>query len=417
MPSSINFFYFLIKTKIKTSGWKWFWSAAFQIFCFELLWLIFLPFALIGHLLGYRRLSLHTWEVGHFAADIDSFLKEETLGFVSKKRWFITTPPARVANKQLLHYWRQRLSCVSGRLPAFLLEIMSRRWLMRKDLSRYCLGYPWSGTRDIYRVNKLWGERAPVLSLSKDDEEWAKDALANLGVKEGQWFVCVHVRERWHSSHVEAVQGYRNANIVNVIPAMQEIVRRGGVCIRMGDADMDPLPEIPGVIDYAKHPMKSDRLDLVLCAKAKFFLGCTSGLFFLSMIFGVPVALSNMIPVATLAVRPVDLSIPKLLWSNSLERYLCFEEIMHSKAKEYVLSQQYEEAHIRVDENSADDILAMTLEMLDRLEGRFVVSAEDEHLHSQYMALFQPGDFSYGAASRVSLAFLRRHSNLLKKRG
>ena len=53
--------------------------------------------------------------------------------------------------------------------------------------------------------------------------------------------------------------------------------------------------------------------------------------------------------------------------------------------------------------------------MLDRLEGKFEETEADRFLHERYMLLFKPGHYSYGAASRVGLAFLRRHQDLLSR--
>ena len=400
----------VIRERLKQRGWGWFFTGLLRRCGMELLWMIFLPAGVLGHLLGFRRLYVQTWHIGHLAADIDTFIKEQRLGLLPVRRRFITASPKFVANQHLLEYWRRFVPVVSDPLGAFVLELMSRRWVMCEDLTRYFSRY--FGTQEIYRINRLWGERAPILQLSEDDKVWGGSELQRLGLNEGQWFVCVHVREGSYIPKNEAIQAHRNSNIMNAIPAMQEIVRRGGVCIRMGDPGMTPLPSIPGVIDYAHHSLKSERLDVVLCVQARFFLGCTSGLSFISTTFGVPVAHANMIPVEALGIRHCDLSMPKLLWSESQGRYLNFDEIMSSKAGGYYFTHQYQQAGIRVEENNPEDIMDLVIEMLDRLEGLFIETKEDAQLHEAYRSLFKPGHYSYGANSRLCLGFLRRHRNL-----
>jgi putative glycosyltransferase (TIGR04372 family) len=401
----------VIGGRFKEGGWGWFFPGLARRCGLELLWMLFLPVGFFGHLLGYRRLYVQTWHIGHLAADVDTFLKEQRLGFLPERRWFMTAPAKRVANGHLLACWRGLLPVVSDPFWAFILELISKRWVMRKDLTRYVSGY--FGTQEIYRVNRIWGARPPILALSNEDEAWGTSELERLGLQKGQWFVCVHVREGSYIPKNETIQSHRNASITNTIPAIKEIVRRGGVCVRMGDPGMTPLPKITGVIDYAHHSMKSARLDIVLCAKARFFLGCTSGLSFVSAAFGIPIAHANMVPVETLGIRYCDLSIPKLLWSESSERYMRFDEIMDSKAGGYFFTHQYQKAGLRVEENSPEDILDLASEMLDRLEGRFVATSEDSKLHDAYLSLFRPGHYSYGADSRLCLGFLRRHRDLL----
>ncbi|MFA5166926.1 MAG: TIGR04372 family glycosyltransferase [Candidatus Omnitrophota bacterium] len=402
----------VLRGRFKERGWGWFLSGLFRRCGLELLWLLSLPLGLLGHLLGYRRLYVQTWHVGHLAGDIDTFLKEERLGLLPKRRRFITAPAKRVANHHLLRYWRAFVPIISNPGAVFALELISRRWLMRENLSRYISGY--FGTQDIYRINRLWGKRAPVLQLSEKDKSWGRDELRRLGLNEKQWFVCVHVREGSYIPKNEVIQAHRNGNILGAIPAMQEIVRRGGVCIRMGDPGMTPLPSIPGVVDYAHSSSKSDRLDVVLCARARFFLGDTSGLSFVSTVFGVPVAQANMVPMEALGVRHCDVSMPKLLWSESLKRHLRFDEIMDSKIGGYFFTHQYQQAGIRVEENSPEDIQDLATEMLDRIAQRFVETSEDARLQAAYFSLFKPGHYSYGSNSRICCGFLRRHRNLLK---
>lgn len=403
-------FLYMLRTRFRTYGWSWLLRGVARIFGSELLWMILLPAGLIGHLLGYRRLIVRTEHIGHLAAEVDTFLKELRLGRMPARRWFLTAPSNRVANQHLLGYWRELVPVYSNRQATLLLELLSRRWWMREDLSRYVGGY--FGSQDIYRINRLWDRRPPTLILRPKDEAWAKPMLDELGIKADRWFACVHVREGGFLPLNESIQSHRNANVAMTIPAMKEIVRRGGICVRLGDPSMTPLPPIPGVIDYAHHPLKSARLDVVLCAKARLFLGCTSGLSLLGSAFGVPVAHANMIPAGTLGVRCCDLSIPKLLWSESHERYLSFEEIFSSPVGGYFFSHQYEKARVRPVENSADDILDLAVEALNRLDEAFIESEDDQMLHSRYMALIKPGHYSHRACSRIGLGFLRRHRSL-----
>jgi putative glycosyltransferase (TIGR04372 family) len=379
----------------------------------ELLWLILLPGALLGHLFGFRCLNVRTEHIGHLSAEPDTLLKEIRLGHVPARRWIMLAAPPRVSNRHLLNYWRPYFTVIHTPWLCVLLEIMSKRSVMKQDVSRYVSKF--FGTQDIYPINALWGDRPPILSLTVEDAMWGQEMLDALGVPPEKWFVAVHVREGGFLPRNEIIQSHRNANVENTFLAMQEIVRRGGLCIRMGDPSMTPLPVMLGVIDYALHPLKTDRMDVFLCAKARFFLGCTSGLAFLATTFGVPVAHANMIPIETLGIRYCDLSIPKLLWSRRFDRYLGFKEILDSKLGGYFFTQQYVDAEIDVHENSSEDILSLVVEMLDLLQSKFVETAEDRELHQRYIGLFRPGHYSYGAASRVCIAFLRKQRLLLEQ--
>jgi putative glycosyltransferase (TIGR04372 family) len=406
-----------IRDKFRKFGIGWLLSRISRRAIVELAWLVLLPFALILHLLGYRRLGVHSEHIGHLAADLDTFMKEKELGLLPRRRWFALGPGLRIANQHILAnahlfaYWRCHIPTVTAPLACAILDLMTRRGLARYDLSHYIAAI--FGTQQIYRINRLWGDRPPILKLSEEDENFAAAALPELGIASGRWFVCVHAREGGFLPGNELVQSHRNANIFATIPALNEIVRRGGLCVRMGDPSMTPLPSIEGVIDYANHPCKSARLDIILCAKARFFLGCTSGLSFVSVAFGVPVAHANMTPMSTLGVRHCDISIPKLIWSNALGTYLRFDEVFRSDIGGYYFTHEYERVGLRVAESSSEEILELTEEMLDRLDGRFVACAGDADRQRKYLSLLRPGSYSYGTTSGICHAFLRRHAGLL----
>src|SRR5256885_8476241 len=60
-------------------------------------------------------------------------------------------------------------------------------------------------------------------------------------------------------------------------PAVQEITRRGGWVVRLGDPTMEPFPPTPAVIDYAHSRLKSPATDVFLCGACRFFIGVASG--------------------------------------------------------------------------------------------------------------------------------------------
>jgi putative glycosyltransferase (TIGR04372 family) len=373
--------------------------------------MLFTPLALVLHVAGFRRLTFITSRIGHLAAEPDCFLKASALGELPKRRWFFVAPARRVANQHMLSYWTRTIPVVRAPIASSFLIGMTSLGLMRYNTRRYVFRYDRS--QEIYRINARWGRRGPVLALSEEDTAWGEEMLRALGVPAGAWFVCVHAREPGFSPHDEPVQRYRNSDPEALIPAMREIVRRGGWCVRMGDSTTKRLPPIRGVVDYAHHPLRSERLDVVLCAKARFFLGNSSGPAFVSAAFGRPSLRVNVVPMSALGILPIDLSIPKLYW-NTRQRRLCrFDEILGTPAASYRFADQYARDGIELRENSSDEILGATIEMFDRLEGRHVPAADEEHLHRRFMSLLGPDDYGYGAASRVAASFLQQYRSLL----
>lgn len=373
---------------------------------------LFLPISLVLYFLGYRRLCVFTERVGHLAVEPDTILKGQILGCIKKYNWVILAPEYCVSNQHLLNYWKRHFIVVQSTSLSFILECMFFWPFVRHDLS-YIINKS-NHAQYAYKINSDWGERGPVLTLTKEDTEFATDALREMGVPDDAWFVCLHVRDGGYFPADESLHNHRNGSVENLIPAIKEITSRGGWVVRLGDISSKPIESMKNVIDYAHHPIRNPRLDVVLCAKARFMLANTSGIFLVGSIFGVPSVLVNMIPMPTLGLLHNDISIPKLYRSAEDKRQLGFSEVMGSNLSHYRLAEFFIKNGVIIEENSSSDILNATCEMLDMLDGGLKYTPDDVALHDSYMSLFNPNHYSYGAASRISINFLRKYKSLLR---
>ena len=176
---------------------------------------------------------------------------------------------------------------------------------------------------------------------------------------------------------------------------------------------MKRLPTMERVVDYAHSSLRSDWMDVFLCGSARFILANTSGLYIVGSIFGVPAACANIAPMSALSYGPEDIDIPKLLFSESNRRYLTFPEVFASPLANFRFSQLYEEAGIRLEQSTPEDIRDLALEMLERLDGRLHYTQEDEALQTRFKELLRPGHYAYGAKTRIGRAFLRKYAPML----
>jgi len=67
----------MFRSRFRLHGWPWLLRGVARQIVGELLWMLFLPAGLLGHLFGYRRLIVRTEHIGHLAAEVDTFLKEQ----------------------------------------------------------------------------------------------------------------------------------------------------------------------------------------------------------------------------------------------------------------------------------------------------------------------------------------------------
>lgn len=399
------------------------WNGALILFGLIVKLIVILVFRYPLYYLGVRFLPRYISFVGHLACDTDCYVKEGILGMRPHHFGILLAPPGVVANPHLLDYWRQYLTIISSPFLCKMLEPLSRDKKLEYVIL-YC-----SGKISQHKINtfpaiqRAWGDRPSLLTLREADRERGWNCLQSLGVPKDAWFVCFHCREPGYvyprhtpeqSQAYHKIQHHRNADIYTYIPAMRAIVERGGWCIRMGDPATKPLPLMEKVIDYAHLPVKSNWMDVFLCASCRFFLGGSSGLMGIASVFGITGATANIGDMgAVLGHGPRGINILKLVWSLSEERYLTFKEVFDSPISHFFYGFEYDDAGVRVVDNSPEDIRDLALEMLDRIEGKAIYTAQDERLQERFISLLRPGHYSYGGSSRVGRDFLRRYTWLL----
>lgn len=356
---------------------------------------------------GLRFLPIkYIYGIGHLAIEPDCYLKEVFLGRRPRANVILLAPDDRVANKHYAHYWSKYIHVETDRQKCIALQPLAEQTLLQENIDDYCMND--AGPASVYPINAIWGDRPPLLSVSEADRAWGIEWLKRQGFSPHSWFVCVHARENGQRPQ-DPAHSHRNVDINTYIPAIQEIVKRGGWCIRMGDPNMKPLPPLPGLIDYALHPDRCDRLDVSLFGTCRFFLGCSSGPSCLVASFGIPAILTNIIPASVAAIRSTDIAIYKRLWSRSEERFLRCAEVLDSRwSHANTFAQDFEKTGLDIVDNSEEEILEAVTEMLDRMDGRLTYTPRDDELQSKYQRLVSPTHYGFGSTSRIGRLFLER---------
>jgi putative glycosyltransferase (TIGR04372 family) len=367
--------------------------------------------------------------IGHVCM-IDFYFKMRQLGWLPEvKRVFLRMPLESIPGGLIAReYEAHGLEFASNRRWSRVYDMAKRdnelAWAQLSEDQQYALkddfweyhlpdGEILPYTHGAAVVQQTWEAegRGPLLRLNEQKRSALHYLLDEMGIPEGAWYVCLHVREpgfhaNWNSKYPSA----RDADIDDYQVAIDAIRERGGWIVRVGDPSMKRLPKMDRVYDYAHSQLKSQIGDLVLPAGCRFFLGTNSGYATVPGIYGVPNLLTNWIPVALPLWFGQDVMIPKMFWNKAENRYLSFEEMFGSKigAMQNILDFPEE---IEVRNNTGEEIRAATIEMLDRCENRAVYTPEDDVLQKKYHDLAR----KYGSyqGSRVGRDFLRGYSDLL----
>jgi putative glycosyltransferase (TIGR04372 family) len=234
-------------------------------------------------------------------------------------------------------------------------------------------------------------------------------------VPPGRPFVTLHVRERGFKQH-DAGFGHRNAHLENYLPAIEALVRRGVVVIRLGSPHMRPAPVLDGLVDYANSEVCADWMDIFLCAEGLFHIGVESGISHVPVTFGKPTLFTNWMRLGSLPAFGSDLVMPRLLWSEVQGRVLSLREVLQAKLGHPQCSFLLAAHGVRPLESTAEDIRDAALELLDHVQGTpGAPAAEDEKMQEAIRSLLE--EYGQVMNCRFPRSFVRHHFRALMPSG
>lgn len=364
------------------------------------------PLVLIrfGHLPSQR--------IGNFAFDVEVYLCERDAGLHGRRTvdlFYCATP---VCNRHLQRMWGRLLRIT--RLARACERV--NRWL--PGARRHQVRANRSSGRDL---RGLLARTPPHVSFTAQEQAQGWAVLRELGIEPGMPFVCFQARdqaylERMYPDRDWTYHTYRNVDTRNLMPAVEELTRRGYVGVRMGAVVKEALPMThPRIIDYSTVG-RTEFLDMFLAAQCRFFLSDPSGIIALPMMFRRPVAVVNLMPFEYIhSWGPQDLSIPKKLWLRSARRFLTFREILDSGiGRHFQRTEQYEHAGIEVVDNTPEEMVALAIEMDERLKGTWQTTPDDEELQRRFWSLFASSDLHGVIQSHIGTEFLQQHRALVE---
>jgi putative glycosyltransferase (TIGR04372 family) len=256
----------------------------------------------------------------------------------------------------------------------------------------------------VYRNPNVFNQNAK-LSISREYESRAIDAIGKLGLPEDAWFVGVHIREKPNSLDP------RVAKLETFYDSIDEIVGRGGWIIRFGADKMQPLPFNEQVIDLNTNSEEFRKLHLFILARSKFLLTTNSGPSVVAWALGTPVLQTNTLSIGRniLSSSKGSLFLPKKYIDRS-GRPCSFSQVLQSS--EAYAETDLREKHLRgfqLLDNSAGEILDATKDMLHFVEHRNHDSRfinEVDEIRKEHNAV------GYGL---IAPSFLNKHENWFLK--
>lgn len=369
-----------------------------------------------------KFVELFDMRVGHLAANTYLFLMRKKLKLIDTSLRYVGIASKNPSNEQLLRMFQRNMKII--RLPSLfyrgLLFIdITNSYLMKKfDIFEYLIF-------EHKEYNELKHRGKSLLAFTYEEKKKGEDLLKSMGIGKKDWYVCFHVRDKAYLSNVAyskdtSMHDFRDCDINKALKAVEYITSKGGYALRIGAIVEKKLAiKNSKIIDYATK-YRTDFGDIYLTANCRFFLGTGAGINQVAQVFYTPVAWFNIIPMQLLPFDKGDIFIIKKLWNIKEKRLLKFSEMLsfeesirEKTGTAYPFTQDYANAGLKVIDNSEDEILDVTVEMYERLEGNWVETEEDKLLQKKYKSLFKKGSHCYGFPSRIGAMFLRKNKNLL----
>ncbi len=351
-----------------------------------------------------------------FISHIDAFLKGMILGKIEKKKLkFCLDDKSTIANKYLLKYLTKYIQIES---KSKLTKNKTKLYLphLFKLKNNNIIHNPAIHLSDL---NQEWERKKmkPLFKLSDEDEEYYKNNFMKLfNLKPKDWFVCLHVREGGYKGSNRIY----DADINSYFKAINKINNMGGYVFRVGDNSMSKITSLGDkFIDYANSKYKSDKMDIILFAKCKFFIGTSSGPYTLAKVFGTPILVTNYPSISSMYLTNKDIYLPKLIFDKNKNQLQSFSNIFNYPYNILNIDQTIDYLNIDYINNTEDDIYYAVLEMLSNLKLiNKNIHTDNEKLLNKYNKLLNKlySDKNFNGTkinSRISLKFLTKHNQLL----
>jgi len=236
------------------------------------------------------------------------------------------------------------------------------------DLNRRPTHFHQAFAEKMLKLSRSGAEAELLFKQEHIDD--CEQRLALMGVALNRPVVCLHARESGYWGRTgDRTHSTKNADIATYIPAVQFLTDNGYQVVRLGDASMKPLPEMRFVFDYALSSYKSEFLDLYILNRSAFLMCTSSGPFTVASMFNVPVLATNWVASQLLPFLPEDLVLFKEFKYKGNGRRLSYDALLGLDYGEFGYY-NFQRKNIELVDNTADELLRATVEMVERLDAK-----------------------------------------------
>ena len=356
--------------------------------------------------------------IGHLALDTDVFLRRLHGGEIDLSyRYIFFINPKKVVNKQLMLMFSRVLTIIESRYIYSIIKhcsVLLRKLKLLQELPMLSLEYE-------ERI------RVPTsLYMTNEEVEVGKEQLESLGFNTGKdKLVCIFARD---SSYLEQCgpkmdrnyHNFRDSDIDTYIPAIEYLIEQGYWVFRIGSHPKKCVAyQHKHFIDYPFSTIRSEFMDIFLIWASYFVVGTPSGICDVAIILDKPFLGVNYTPLGYSVYGRDCLYVPKKLMDNSSKKIKPFYKLWpccHNPldlASGHVMAEKYNVTFI---DNTPQDILAATKEMLERVRNQWRPNDHEQTLLKRYYEEFWVNNpIAAHVKTPVGLTWLQENTQLYFK--
>lgn len=380
---------------------------------------------------------LPIWNIGHFCT-VYHYAYQRYLERYSKRILYVIVPDTmksavgqEVPNQYLYNKFTEKM-------PSAIHPETSIVAYIRKHIQNIKLLDMEETDKFYFEATKRyfaggWGELSipfdqPSVVFSPEEEMNGKEKMKEMGVQDP--FICIFARDSAYYDEKETDSNQlRNFDIEAFREVTENFSARYGMqTVRMG-AKVNKSFSCPGCVDYANIG-RTEFMDLYLFSRCEFYLGSTSGIYCIALLFAKPcvvVDISFILPIDE-PTMPYHLLIYVKWYDEKQQRYLRLRELIElqlslkmQNPNEHGLTafMNYISTHdITVVRSSPKEILDVAEEMYSILHGTMTYTKEDDILQNKYRKIIHEMTKKHkritGNFARVGAKWLRDNSWFLE---
>lgn len=328
---------------------------------------------------------INTPRIGHMMADMDISLLALSLENHRGRELIFWVPQQEfVCNRFLLKMIKREVNY----LPRW-------SWLIVNKLNNSKAG---SKIHDIElasdRFNKNSIDKYPAqFKFTEKEILLGQKYLTLYGLPKGAPFVCLNVRD---SSYLSAeyptndwsYHNHRDSLIGTYLRAAEELTKRGYFVFRMGAVTREKLvTNNPMILDYSNNGMRTEFMDIYLGANCEFAISTSTGWDSVPYFFRKPLLFVNEIRMDFLSSKKT-LHLMKSRISVVTHKKLTLREIFEKKVGFAYEDKDFESAGVKLEDNTSEQILNATIEMVERCQGIWLDTPESNESQQQFWATY-----------------------------